>query len=106
MQVGRRDEHGEDEAERAGQDMALDAPDLLVAINTARAFLRTRYDTWRIDDSRRRLRVLAQARPCGRGQQRGGIGPCPVTMEAVPRSRARSARDRTPWAGRASGSPR
>src|SRR4051812_14425368 len=84
MQVGRRDEHGEDEAERAGQDMALDAPDLLVAVNTARAFLRTRYDPWRIDDSRRRLRVLAQARPCGRGQQRGGIGPYPVTMEAVP----------------------
>ena len=57
MQVGRRDEHGENEAERAGQDMALDAPDLLVAVNTARAFLRTRYDTLRIDDSRRRLRV-------------------------------------------------
>src|SRR5687767_5415984 len=28
MQVGRRDEHGENEAERAGQDMALDASDL------------------------------------------------------------------------------
>lgn len=90
--------------------MALDASDLLVAVNTARAFLRTRYDTLRIDDSRRRLRILAQARSCGRGQQRGGIGPAhipsrwkrsqlPRTVRQGPNSLGR-ARQRQPSAAR------
>src|SRR3954453_21046873 len=59
VQVRGRDEDREDEAERAGEDVALDALDLLVAVDAALAPLRPRGDALRVDDPGRRRPALA-----------------------------------------------
>src|SRR3954451_2620854 len=78
------DQDGEDEAERAGQEVALDAPHLLVAVHPALALLRSRGDAPRIHDPGRRRRGLAEPRPGRRGQQGGDVRPDAVAAEAVP----------------------
>jgi hypothetical protein len=84
VEIGGRDEHSQDEAERASQDMALDAVDLLVRVDPACAFLRPGRNAWRIHDPGRRRGVLAEARPGGRGEQDGKISPASIAVEAVP----------------------
>src|SRR3954454_7413108 len=51
MQAGHGDQDGQDEARRAGQDVALDALDLLVAIEAAGSLLRSRDDALRVQDA-------------------------------------------------------
>jgi hypothetical protein len=56
VDIGRRDQNRQNEAERAGQDMALDALDFLVAVEPTLTLLRAGDDALRIQDSGRRLR--------------------------------------------------
>src|SRR5690349_11442648 len=55
MKAGHGDQDGQDEAQRAGQDVTLDPLDLLVPVNAATTFLRPRSNTLRIEKAGRRL---------------------------------------------------
>ena len=56
VDIGRRDQNCQNKAERAGQDMALDALDFLVAVEPTLTLLRAGDDALRIHDPGRRLR--------------------------------------------------
>src|SRR3954464_7943385 len=56
VDIGRRDQNRQNEAERAGQNMALDALDFLVAVEPTLTLLRAGDDALRIQDPGRRLR--------------------------------------------------
>ena len=56
VDIGRRDQNRQNEAKRAGQDMALDTFDFLVAIKPTLTLLRAGDDALRIHDPGRRLR--------------------------------------------------
>jgi hypothetical protein len=45
VDIGRRDQNRQNEAERAGQNMALDALDFLVAVEPTLTLLRARFET-------------------------------------------------------------
>jgi hypothetical protein len=90
VQTGGRDEHGQDEAERAGQNMALDAFDLLVRVDPACAFLRPGRDALRVHDPGRWLGILAEARPGGRGEVIARVTPDVLALlgDGVPQTEA------------------
>src|SRR4051812_35038142 len=105
MDVGRGDHDRQNEAERAGQDMALDALDLLVAVEPPLTLLRTRDDALRIHDPGRRLRGMAVSfahppRQLGSRVGPHAVGPEPVMPRAHRRPRAEVGRQRPPRAAR------
>src|SRR3954463_16230028 len=59
VDIGRRDQNRQNEAERAGQNMALDALDFLVAVEPTLTLLRAGDDALRIRDPGRRPRWAA-----------------------------------------------
>src|SRR3954453_7532901 len=78
MHIGRGRQHGEHEAKRAGQNMALDPLDLLVAINTALALLRSRHNALRIKDGGGRLGGMAVLLAHRTREHTANVGPDPV----------------------------
>lgn len=93
VHIRRGHQHGEHEAERAGQDMALDPLDLLVAINAALALLRPRHKALRIKDGGGRLGGMAVLLAHRTREHTADLGPDPVVAKPVmPGS------DRFPWA--------
>src|SRR5689334_15499197 len=83
MDVGRGDEDRQHQAQRAGQDMALDPLDLLVAVETALAFLRPGHDALRVHDDGRRFRRVTPRLADPPRQQSGRIRPDAIGPEAV-----------------------
>src|SRR5689334_11728955 len=95
MDVGRGDEYRQHQAQRAGQDRALDPLDLLVAVETALAFLRPGHETlvqnwprrWHCSD-RSGIGASRSAAPRAACRTRR-------TSPAATRSRRRATRSRT-----------
>src|SRR5690242_8977079 len=83
MDVGRGDEYRQHQAQRAGQDRALDPLDLLVAVETALAFLRPGHDALRVHDDGRRFRRVPPRLADPPRQQSGRIRPDAIGPEAV-----------------------
>src|SRR3954468_12274495 len=83
MHIGRGRQHGEHEAKRAGQNMALDPLDLLVAINTALALLRSRHNALRIKDGGGRLGGMAVLLAHRTREHTANVGPDPVVAKPV-----------------------
>src|SRR5689334_4297316 len=83
VHIRRGHQHSEHEAERAGQDMALDPLDLLVAINAALALLRPRHNALRIKDRGGRLGGMAVLLAHRTRQHTAHLGPDPVVVKPV-----------------------
>jgi hypothetical protein len=87
MDIGGRDDNGEDETQRAAQNMALDAFDFLVAVEPSLTLLWTGNNALRVQDSGRRLRSMAVGfahppRQIGASLTPDVIGPKPVIPSA------------------------
>src|SRR3954467_11363286 len=103
MEAGHSDQDGQNEAQRAGQDVTLDPLDLLVAVEAAGSLLRSGDDALRVQEPGRGFRrptVLVSNRLC---QQRCGIRPEAIVPEPVMPGayrlpRAEILRDRPPLA--------
>src|SRR4051794_31650002 len=75
MNVGGRNDNGEDEAERTGQDVPFHALDLFIPVESPATFLRSRYNTLRVHDPGRRLTRMALSLAHGPGQVAGHFRP-------------------------------
>src|SRR3954447_16253007 len=105
MNTGGRDNDGQDEAQRATQNMAFDAPDFLVAVVSALPLLRTGNDALRVQEPGRWLRAVAMglahpARQIGAGLSPDTVCPEPVIPGAYRLVRTEVARQRSPLAAR------
>src|SRR3954469_4688140 len=105
VDIGRRDQDRQNEAERTGQDMTLDALDFLVAVEATLTLLGAGDNALRIHDPGRRLRLMAMGFAYPPRQLSGGIrpdalGPEPVIPGAHRLVRAEVGRQRPPWAAR------
>src|SRR3954464_852663 len=105
MNTGGRDNNGQDEAQRATQNMALDAPDFLVAVVSALPLLRAGYNALRVQEPGCWLRGMAvglahPARQIGAGLSPDTVCPKPVIPGADRLVRTEVARQRAPLAAR------
>src|ERR671910_419853 len=99
------DQDRQNEAERAGQDMAFHALDFLVAVEPPLTLLRAGDDALRIQDPGRRLRRAAvgsshPSRQLGGGIRPHAVGPEPIVPRAYRLPRPEVDRQRPPWAAR------
>jgi hypothetical protein len=83
VEVGGGDQHGEHEAERAGQHMPLDALDPLVAVHAPLAALRPGHHALAVEDGRPGLCRMAAAAAHAPRQQGGRIRPDPIRAKPV-----------------------
>ncbi len=83
VHIGRSHQYAEYEAKRASQDVALDPLDLLVAINAALAFLRSRHNALRIHDGGGRLGGMALFLAHRPGEHAANLRPDPVVAKPV-----------------------
>src|SRR3954470_22281514 len=105
MNNGGRDDDGQDETQRATQNMALDAPDFLVAVVSALTLLRAGNNALRVQDPGRWLRSVAVGladppRQIGAGLSPDTVCPKPVIPGAHRLVRTEVARQRSPLAAR------
>src|SRR3954466_1957119 len=103
MNTGGRDNNGQDETQRATQNMALDAPDFLVAVVPALPLLRAGNNALRVQEPGRWLRGMAvgsahPARQIGAGLSPDTVCPKPVIPGAHRLVRTEVARQRSPQA--------
>src|SRR4051812_47121139 len=83
MNVGGRNDNGEDEAERTGQDVPFHALDLFIPVESPATFLRSRYNTLRVHDPGRRLTRMALSLAHGPGQVAGHFRPNSIGAKPV-----------------------
>src|SRR4051812_33835764 len=105
MNTGGRDNDGQDEAQRATQNMALYAPDFLVAVVSALPLLRAGNNALRVQEPGCWLRGMAvglahPARQIGTGLSPDALCPKPVIPRAYRLVRTEVARQRSPLAAR------